>query len=982
MEAQARPPKIVRFGPFEADSTEEILLKNGLPVRLQEQPLKLLLLLLARPGEIVSREEMRSRLWPANSYGDFDNGVNVAVAKLRVALGDDSDRPQFIETVPRRGYRFIAQVIEVDRQPAQSSALVTPSPQPVEPTLVPAPVGAAILPARREINLKRWGWLLGFAFLLAAAWVAATLWRARSGAPSSPSGAASAASRRSVAVLVFHNSARRPSDAWLSTALSEMLSTELAAGDHLRLISGEDVAHLSGSLSGIDVDSISRGTARQLRHTLNTDYIVCGSYAVLEGGESRLVRLDVRLQDAGSGEILAEVSDSGTERALFHLVGDIGERLRQKLGVSAVSGEEHNEVLASMPANREAGEFYSRGLARLRSYDAPMARELLEQAVAADPGFPLAHEALSEVWTRLGYDQRAVKEAEKARDLSAALLPTERLRVQGRFLEATRDWSHAADAYRKLQTTFPDEPEYRVLLARCLVRAGKGTEALSILDGEPKTAGTDNGREPIELDAGIELGVAEAASSLGDFNRALAAARSAAASAQAHGQSLSLAKAYRTQGLVLVRLAQYDKALAATENARQLYEQAGDHYGVASALEVQGNALFYRGDLAGAAGRYSTELTFVRQVGNKRAEASALNNLAMVLNQQGDLEQSGQMWQQAEAAFREIDDKSNTPIVLVNLGGVYKDQGNLKLANQKYQEALALARETNSASSTELALNSIATVLDAQGDYGRAKSTLSEAVNSSVVGGPASFDGDNRLDLADVLRHQGDLNGARAAYQQVLNESRKSGEKSWIAYAYYGLGKLAVLSADFAEAHRCYDQALQIRKELGEMFTVAESQTAIAELAIEEGHPIAAESALREAREILRKAKKQDDFLAGTALLTRLLLARGQASQAWQEIDALPRIQTMQGVEMRLETAIARGRIQAALHKLPEARESLQSALREARLYSCIEYVFEARLALIECDAAGARRSAKAAELARDAQRAGYKLVAMKATTA
>ena len=90
MEGPSQIRKTIRFGPFEADLAAETLLRKGLPVRLQDQPLRLLLLLLERPGEIVSREEMRSRLWPTDSYGDFDNGLNVAVRKVRAALGDDT----------------------------------------------------------------------------------------------------------------------------------------------------------------------------------------------------------------------------------------------------------------------------------------------------------------------------------------------------------------------------------------------------------------------------------------------------------------------------------------------------------------------------------------------------------------------------------------------------------------------------------------------------------------------------------------------------------------------------------------------------------------------------------------------------------------------------------------------------------------------------------------------------------------------------
>ena len=102
--------KTARFGLFEADVQQRVLTKNGLRVRLQDQPFQVLALLLERPGELVTREEIQQRLWPADTYVAFDDGLNTAIKKLRSALSDTADNPRFIETVPRRGYRFVAPV--------------------------------------------------------------------------------------------------------------------------------------------------------------------------------------------------------------------------------------------------------------------------------------------------------------------------------------------------------------------------------------------------------------------------------------------------------------------------------------------------------------------------------------------------------------------------------------------------------------------------------------------------------------------------------------------------------------------------------------------------------------------------------------------------------------------------------------------------------------------------------------------------------
>src|SRR5436305_2390149 len=112
----------VRFGPFEIDEKTRELRKDGTKVRLQEQPLQILQILLEHPGELVTREELRNRVWPTDTFVDFDHGINNAIKRLRESLGDVGDTPRYIETLPRRGYRFIG-ITEYPRHGTASSIL-------------------------------------------------------------------------------------------------------------------------------------------------------------------------------------------------------------------------------------------------------------------------------------------------------------------------------------------------------------------------------------------------------------------------------------------------------------------------------------------------------------------------------------------------------------------------------------------------------------------------------------------------------------------------------------------------------------------------------------------------------------------------------------------------------------------------------------------------------------------------------------------
>ncbi len=110
MGTAAKPPRVIHFGEFELDAAAGELRLRGTKLKLQDQPLQILEILIQRPGEIIAREELRQRIWPSDTFVDFDHGINNAIKRLREALGDTAETPRFIETLPRRGYRFIGKI--------------------------------------------------------------------------------------------------------------------------------------------------------------------------------------------------------------------------------------------------------------------------------------------------------------------------------------------------------------------------------------------------------------------------------------------------------------------------------------------------------------------------------------------------------------------------------------------------------------------------------------------------------------------------------------------------------------------------------------------------------------------------------------------------------------------------------------------------------------------------------------------------------
>src|ERR1700685_2496924 len=177
----SRHTSVVRFGTYEVLLQSGGVRKAGIRIKVQQQPLKLLKILLERPGEVVTREELRTRVRTDESFGDFDQALNIAIAKLRSALGDSADNPRFIETLAKRGYRFIADVSFVDadlrpKLPGPSAGNLRASE--VEPK--PPGAGSAAAPKRRLWTAR---WVLVALALVSMAILAVLLFRSRAPAP-------------------------------------------------------------------------------------------------------------------------------------------------------------------------------------------------------------------------------------------------------------------------------------------------------------------------------------------------------------------------------------------------------------------------------------------------------------------------------------------------------------------------------------------------------------------------------------------------------------------------------------------------------------------------------------------------------------------------------------------------------------------------------------------------------------------------------
>jgi eukaryotic-like serine/threonine-protein kinase len=942
------------FGPFRLDPDHRQLLRQNQPVPLQPKAFDILLALVENSEKVVLKDDLMKMVWPGTFVEEANLAQNISV--LRRTLGEAAGENRYIVTLPGRGYQFVSQVKVL----APESLVIVPGQtvdrgnHPTELSVQRQTIRTSITTQEEQSAWQRRTAMLATALTLLALGVIVgySLHRARrqekSATASSP--ASVVKSRRALAVLGFHDLSGRPEDAWLSTALSEMLNTELAAGEKVRLIPGEDVARAKLDLLVPDAETLSADTLARLRRRLGTDLVVLGSYASLGGRSKGRIRVDLRIQDAIAGETIAEVATTGDEDDLFELVSRSGNQLREKLGLSGVSLADAVSVKASLPTNPEAARLYAEGVARLRVFDALAARDLLQRAVAIDKTYPLSRAALAASWAALGYDKKAQEEATQAFQLSANLSREERLVVEGDYRLSNHEYDKAIDVYRTLFTLFPDNLDYGLGLADAQQRGSRSNDALSTVRALRKLPSPESSDPRVALqEATSWIWISNAERAQEPLKRALEEARS-------QGSRLLTALVLRWQCRSSFILGHVSDAVAACREARDTYAAAGDRAGEAAVMRLWADAL-RRSDAPGPSRiregppevieLYRQALAVFHSIGNENGMANTMNSLGLLYAMQGDFPAAEKMHREALALYERVTNTATAGVALDNLGDDRVLQGDLRGAMARYEEALVLDRKV--------------------GDEG--------AAAGAVYG------------EANVYWLRGDLTRARMGLEESIKEWQKEEDSYDSGYSYFSLAEVLLAEADFAGARQALEQSLAIRRQGEDKILLAETQMELAELSLQEGlAPSDVEAAARQAVESFKGERARDDESLAWALLARTLFAQKKFEQAKEAASQAMLLSAKSRFELRAENAITATRTQALGPSVsnPAVRRhalgQLTSILSEAKRRGYFGVELQVRLLVCELEAKDdptlASLDRKAIE--GEARSRGFELVARK----
>ena len=424
----------VRFGLFEADLASGTLSKRGIPIHVQEKPFQILQILLQRQGELVTRDELRNQLWPADTFVEFDEGLNTAIGKMRNALGDSAERPAFVETVRGKGYRFIASVSnDVDGTFADDQ-----------------PVAAVEGEDVRRTSDGQESWLRRplFASALAIMVIILTLafYLRRSLHSTVP-----LTEKDTIVVVDFTNST---GEAVFDDPLRQALVTELQQSPFLSVVSEQTIRET--------LRLMHRGTTDRITAAIGSD--LCqrvGSKALVEGSITKLGReyvIGLNAMACGPGDSLARVQvQTATKEGVLKALDSAAAQLRRRLGESIASIQKFDTPIEqATTTSLEALRAYSIGRKVLTMDNAAPAVPWFQQAIRLDPTFAMAYASLGTAYANMNETSLSIEATKKAYELRHYAGEREAWYIESHYYAmALRDYESARQIYEVWQRMYP-----------------------------------------------------------------------------------------------------------------------------------------------------------------------------------------------------------------------------------------------------------------------------------------------------------------------------------------------------------------------------------------------------------------------------------------------------------------------------------------------------------------------------------------------
>jgi len=744
--------RILRFGVFELDLDDQQLRKAGALVRLQPQPFKVLALLASRTGTVVNREELRHELWGEQTFVDFEQGLNYCIRQIRAVLGDEAQTPRYIETIPRRGYRFLAPVEIVRGSEASTDTIGHEHP------------GLASGERAKERRVQegrtgRWVWAAVAGLAVCAGTIAVWLLRSQPAMPFH--------SRDSLLIADFEN---HTGDARFDDALQTAFLISLRQSRQANIFPQARLAPVLQRMGKSANEKITPAVGREICQRENIrGMVVC---SITRTGQE--YALTAELVDPQTGEAVSSHSERsyGEDHildALDALAGeirrDLGESLYQIHRAGTALPQVTTRSLTALTQYADGQSLWHKG-----KYDEAMT--LFRAAVATDPDFAMAHAALANGYYSYIYYQpdQGKAEYQKALALAARTTDRERLRMQTDFEVDQEHVSEAVVLYKTYLARYPEDWSVHLDYARLLRLHNRQPEAIEQYEQVLRIA-PDDARAYVDM--------ATAYKSLGQFQKAL----------DAYSQAFRLDPGYlasgninREYGFTLVALGQDDKAIQTF--SAMLAAPGTQRNGLRSLAMLD----LYHGRYAAARQRFEQESRIQESKTDVFARARNQFMQGIIAGGEGDSRAQMERLDASVAHLKEIGPKVTWAALV---GQEYARAGAAGKA-EKLLETVSTSVDSRNAEDTLYFHVLLAEVNLAKGNADAAIQGLLTLESESSIG----VRGVRAEALAHAYQHSGNTDQAIAWYEKLL-AIPQGGASSWEPQQHW-LAAYVTLASDYA----------------------------------------------------------------------------------------------------------------------------------------------------------------------------------------
>jgi tetratricopeptide (TPR) repeat protein len=777
---------------------------------------------------------------------------------------------------------------------------------------VQTPQGSVIAPpVERRFPVKWMG--IGAAALLLVGGIGYVI-KPKLGIGSGETTTSTQAAALSLAIVPFYNESSDPSLNWLSSSLSETLSTDIGQSRNVRLVSPSRLQQVLRDLHISPQSKLDLSSLKRIADFTNADNVVYGQYQKF-GEQIRINATVYDLKHDRNYELKAEVP---SEKELLSGLNSLASQVRDNLSSDpdiqkALKGQPQFVLTNSVPALRA----YDEGLQLSRSGKEQEASAKFEEAVAADPNFAMGFSKLALSYRSQGFDDKAEQASRRAVTLSDNLPAQQKNLIEANNAVITNDTPKAIAAYEKLTAANPDDIDAQLALAGLYEQSSRYDDARKRL-AHVRASDSKN------LDALLASGRVEV--SAGNPQAGLEFLNSAYSLATQFGNDETKASIEQQMGVAYKAMNNLNEALKNFQGALEIRKQLGLQKGIASSLNMIATVQNKLGNSKEALANYKESLAGFQRIGDKKSTAVILMNLGSFYSDHAQYEDALKTTNEALSVFRDLGDEQQQAQSLNNLGTIRSYMDNFQDALTYYQQAYQIREKLKLTDAMADSLHNLAEANVALGQYETAVTQYLKALDISRSSGDVDGVALNSVSLGALFASQGKYGAAISAFQESLKDFKQANDDTWVvaetkaryggvlaavgrwdegqpileeavkqagdvkndvvlARALSSLGDSYFFRGDYANAKAQYDRALQVATKAKNRELITTSHFNLARLDVMQNRPAPAIA-------VLKKVIEESDSLGLKALsvqasvwLAQALIASNKMPEAQQELD-------------------------------------------------------------------------------------------------